>query len=68
MIEGDKQWEFRKKMSHHLILSTKGGGRYQGVDTADKAMVAFGPNRLLGYGRVSDLCGFLHRRGTVITF
>jgi hypothetical protein len=40
--------DFQKKMSHHLILSMKGGGRYQGVSAADKAMVVCGPNCLLG--------------------
>ncbi len=44
-----------KKSSHHLRLSVKGGQRYQGVGAGDKAMVALGPNCLLGYGRVSSL-------------
>jgi hypothetical protein len=44
--------EFQKKPSHHLILSTKGGGQYQGVGMVDKAMVACGLNCLLGSRRV----------------
>ncbi len=47
--------EILKKLSHHLILLTKGGGRYQGVGAADKAMVARGPNCLVGSKRVNDL-------------
>ena len=45
----------------------KGGRQYQGVGVADKAMVALGPNRLLGYGGVGA-CGFLHRSRTVVAF
>jgi hypothetical protein len=46
---------FQKKSSHHLISSTKGGGRYQGVGAADKAIVALGPNCLFGSRRVDNL-------------
>ena len=53
--EEDDRGEFRKKSSHPLISSTKGGGQYQGVGAADKAMVALGPKRLLGYGGVGGL-------------
>jgi hypothetical protein len=47
--------EIQKKSSYHLILLTKGGGRYQGVGAADKAMVACGPNCLVGLKQVDDL-------------
>ncbi len=47
--------EFQKKLSRHLILSTKGGGRYQVVGKVDKAMVACSLNCLLGSRRVNDL-------------
>ena len=54
-LERDDQGKFRKKSSHPLTLSMKGVGRYQGVGAAEKAMVALGPNRLLGYGGVGGL-------------
>jgi hypothetical protein len=47
--------EFQKKMSHHLILSTKGGGQHQSVGKADEAMVACDPNCLLESRMVGDL-------------
>ena len=48
-------WGVLINLSHPLISSTKGGGQYQGGSAADKAMVALGPNRLLGYGGVGGL-------------
>ena len=38
---------FQKILSHHLKLSTQGGGRFQGVGAEDAAMVVVVPNRLL---------------------
>jgi hypothetical protein len=47
--------EIQEKLSHHLILSTKGGGQYQGVGAVDEAMVARSQNCLVGSKRVDDL-------------
>ncbi len=52
-VEG--QGNFRKKSSHHLISSIKGGGRYQGVSAAGKVMVACSLNCLLESRPVKDL-------------
>ncbi len=37
------------------IVDEGGGGRYQGVGSADEVMVACSPNHLLGLRRVKDL-------------
>ena len=44
-LEG--QGRFKKMVSRHLKLSTRGGGRLQGVSMVDDAMVALVPNCLL---------------------
>jgi hypothetical protein len=45
----------KKKSSHHLKLSTEGGGQFQGVGAMDAAMVVVVPNRLLRSKRVWSL-------------
>ncbi len=47
--------ESQKKISHHLILSMMGGGQYQCVSEVNKAMVACGPNCLLGSRQANGL-------------
>jgi hypothetical protein len=55
LLDARGRGKFRKKVIPPSNIVNKGGGRYQGFGAGDKAMVAGGPNCLVGSKRVDDL-------------